>query len=136
MQATQMIEREVRIAASPETVFGYLTEPGKLVQWMGSEATLDARPGGLFRLNYNEQATARGEFVEVAPNERVVMTWGWEGEGAATPPGASTVEITLTPDGDGTLLRLVHSGLSEEEARSHSEGWDNFLPQLGTVAAE
>ncbi len=128
------VEREVRIAARPKTVFTYLVDPEKLVAWMGSKAELEARPGGLFRLDYHGQHMARGEFVEVVENERVVLTWGWEDAGAATPPGASTVEITLTPDGDGTLLRLVHRGLSADEARSHGEGWDYFLPRLAAAA--
>jgi hypothetical protein len=31
------------------------------------------------------------------------------------PPGSTTVEITLTPDGDGTILRLRHLGLPNEK---------------------
>jgi hypothetical protein len=27
------------------------------------------------------------------------------------PPGSSTVEVTLTPDGDATVLHLVHGDL-------------------------
>ncbi len=133
--ADSVVERELRIAARPETVYAYLTDPEKVVAWMGKEATFDVRPGGLFRVNYNDEDIVRGAFVEAVPGERLVMTWGWEAEGATTPPGASTVEITLTPDGDGTLLRLVHRGLSEDEARSHGEGWNVFLPRLADVAA-
>jgi uncharacterized protein YndB with AHSA1/START domain len=129
-----LVDREVRIAASPEIVFGYLTEPEKVVAWMGREATLEPRPGGLFRIDYNGSDIVRGEFVEVTSNERVVVTWGWEAEGAETPPGASVVEFTLTPDGDGTLLRVVHRGLSADEERSHGEGWDYFLPRLVAAA--
>lgn len=65
----------------------------------------------------------------------IVLAWGRDDEGAETPPGASTVEITLLPDGDGTLLRLAHRGLSEDEARSHREGWDYFLPRLAASIA-
>jgi predicted enzyme related to lactoylglutathione lyase len=32
---------------------------------------------------------ARGEYVEVLPNERVVFTWGWEADGHPVPPGYS-----------------------------------------------
>jgi uncharacterized protein YndB with AHSA1/START domain len=71
----------------------------------------------------------------VVENERVVVTWGWEAEGSDTPPGASVVEFTLTSDGDGTLLRVVHRRLSVDEAQSHGEGWDYFLPRLVAVAA-
>jgi uncharacterized protein YndB with AHSA1/START domain len=129
-----LVEREVRIAARPETVYGFLTVPEKVVAWMGREATLEVRPGGLFRVDYNGSDVVRGEFLEVVENERVVVTWGWEADGAETPPGASVVEFTLTPDGDGTVLRVVHRGLSADEARSHGEGWDFFLPRLVAAA--
>ena len=78
---------------------------------------------------------ARGEFVSVEPPTRVVFTWGWEGEGNPIPPGASTVEVTLTPDGDGTVLRLVHRDLPLEAQGAHADGWDHFLPRLVEAAA-
>ncbi|HEY5034664.1 MAG TPA: SRPBCC domain-containing protein [Candidatus Dormibacteraeota bacterium] len=38
------------------------------------------------------------------------------------------VEITLTPDGPGTVLRLRHTGLpSDEEMRSHNAGWKRYI---------
>jgi uncharacterized protein YndB with AHSA1/START domain len=51
MLTTEFVERELRIDASPATVFSFLIEPDKLVQWMGRQATMEARPGGIFRLN-------------------------------------------------------------------------------------
>jgi uncharacterized protein YndB with AHSA1/START domain len=59
-----------------------------------------------------------------------VFTWGWEAEGHPIPPGSSEVEVTLVPDGDGTLVRLVHRGLPDEAVQQHAEGWDFFLPRL------
>ena len=79
---------------------------------------------------------AKGEYVEVTPFSRVVFTWGWESEGNPVPPGSSTVEITLVPDGEGTLVRLRHSGLPTDHAREqHSQGWAHYLNRL-TFAAE
>ena len=47
------------------------------------------------------------------------------------PPGSSTVEIELVPEGDGTLLRFTHRDLpSAEAADSHSKGWDHYLERL------
>jgi uncharacterized protein YndB with AHSA1/START domain len=133
---TQAIEREVRIDASPETVFDFFTDPAKMVQWKGAEATLDPRPGGVYRVQMNEQAIAVGEYVVVDPPNRLVFTWGWEGDFAATPPGSSTVDVTFTPDGDGTVVRLVHSGLpSPESAELHGQGWDEYMPRLAIAAA-
>ena len=133
---TQAIEREVRIDASPETVFSFFTDPAKMVQWKGATATLDPRPGGVYRVEMNEQYIALGEYVVVDPPNRVVFTWGWEGDDAVTPPGSSTVEVTFTPDGDGTLVRLVHTGLpTPESVEAHGQGWDEYMPRLVIAAA-
>lgn len=138
MEATtsQTVECEVRIAASPETVFEFFTDPAKAVQWMGTSATLDPRPGGVYRVAMNDPYVAIGEYVEVDPPHRVVFTWGWENDLEMMPPGSSTVEITLVPDGDATIVRLIHSGIpTTEAAESHRGGWNTFLPQLAAVAA-
>ena len=47
-----VVEHEIRVAARPETVFAYFTDPAKMVQWMGAEATLDPRPGGICRIAF------------------------------------------------------------------------------------
>ena len=74
------------------------------------------------------------------PYSKVVFTWGWEGEGAAVPPGSSTVEVTFEPDGDHTILRLRHYGLPADEMDGHemdghSEGWDHYMPRLALAAS-
>jgi len=136
LQSSESIEREIRVSADVETVFAFLIEPEKLVQWMGTTATLDARPGGGFRLDYNGVNVARGEFLEVDPPHRVSYSWGWEEPGAATPPGSSVVTFVLVADGDETIVRLTHTGLVGDEIASHGEGWDYFLPGLVRIGAE
>jgi uncharacterized protein YndB with AHSA1/START domain len=129
------IVREVRIAARPEEVFPFFTDPKKMVTWKAMDADLDPRPGGIFRINVTGEDIARGEYVEIDPPRRVVFTWGWERLGSPAPPGSSVVEITLRPDGDGTILRLVHRGVPEEMRGGSEEGWDHYLTRL-VVAAE
>lgn len=130
------VEREVRIAASPETVFEFFTDAEKMKRWKAMEAELDPRPGGIYRAEIMPGSVARGEYVAVEPPHRVVFTWGWEGEGQPVPPGSSVVEVTLTPDGDGTIVRLVHLGLpSEEMATEHAKGWDHYMARLAVAAA-
>jgi len=51
------------------------------------------------------------------------------------PPGASTVEVTLTPRNGGTTVTIVHAGLPEPEARQHRLGWPHFLARLVIAAA-
>ena len=87
-----------------------------------------------YRVAINDLAIVSGQYVEVDAPRRVVLTWGWEG-GQPVPPGASTVEVELTPDGDGTMLRLTHRDLPPEEVEQHAHGWDHFLPRLATAAS-
>jgi uncharacterized protein YndB with AHSA1/START domain len=129
------VVREVRINAKPETVFPFFTDPAKMVRWKGVDAMLDPRPGGIYRVNVTGRNVARGEYLEVTPYSRVVFTWGWEGETIPVPPGSSTVEVTLIPDGEGTIVRLRHSGLTPEMAEEHLRGWVHYLARL-TEAAE
>lgn len=130
---TDYVEKEVRIAARPEVVFEFFTDPVKMVRWKGVDAMLDPRPGGVYRVNVTGKEIAVGEYVEIVPHSRIVLTWGWEGSPIA--PGSTRVEITLTPDGEGTILRLRHSGLAGEAALQHAEGWEHFLPRLALAAA-
>jgi len=44
------VEREIFIAASPETVFRFFVEPAFMALWFGQQHTLDPRPGGIFRV--------------------------------------------------------------------------------------
>ena len=129
------VEYETRIAASPETVFGFFTDPARMVQWMGTEATLDPRPGGVCRINPSGHAAMSGRFVEVDRPRRVVFSWGWETQLLSTPPESTLVEVTLTPDGDGTLLRLVHRQLRSDAVAFHRAGWGHYLPRLRLLAA-
>jgi uncharacterized protein YndB with AHSA1/START domain len=125
----------VQIDASPETVFAFFTDPVKAVRWMGTAATLDPRPGGVYRVEIGSSIAAVGAFVEVDPPNRIAWTWGWENDPSTTPPGSSTVEVTLTPQDGGTLVRLVHSGLrTEESAEGHGHGWDQYLGRLAIAA--
>lgn len=129
-----VVEQEVRIEARPETVFSFLVEPEKMLRWKGVSADLDPRPGGVYRVDMNGRDVAKGEYLEVVPHSRVVFTWGWEGEESAVPPGSTTVEITLTPDGDGTIVRLRHVDLPQDQRQPHSEGWAHYIERLVTAA--
>ena len=135
-ETADAVEVAVRIAASPETVFDFFTDPDKMIQWMGRSAELDPRAGGTLRCDINGRDVARGEYVAVDRPDRIVFTWGWEGEEPTVAPGGSRVEVLLTGDGEGTRLRLIHSDLpSAESAERHSHGWRHYAARLTVVAA-
>ena len=133
--ALHSVVREVRIAASPEIIWSFLVEEDKVTKWEAVAATLDARPGGEMRLDmHGDRDIAVGEYRVVQPYERLSFTWGWEGNDGL-PPGSTLVEITLTPDGEETVVRLEHSELpTEEAATQHGEGWDYYVGRLAVAA--
>ena len=138
---TTRVDREVAIAARPETVWEFLVDPEKATRWMGIDATLEPEPGGTYRVTVLSGNVASGRFVEVDRPRRLVFTWGWEpsefeGPGMAVTAGSSTIEIDLEPEDDGTRLRFVHRDLPTAEATaSHAHGWDHYLDRLVTAAA-
>ena len=134
MAESLTIQREVEIAAPAATVFALLTDPDKILRWIGTETTVDARPGGIYLVNVGGKHRARGEFTEVVPVHRLAYSFGWEG-GEKVPPGSSLVEIDLIDRPGGTLVRFTHSGLPDrEECDSHEKGWTHYLNRLVMAA--
>ncbi|MSQ32491.1 MAG: SRPBCC domain-containing protein, partial [Dehalococcoidia bacterium] len=121
--------------ARPETIFSFFTDPQKTVKSKGIDAKLDPRPGGCYRVNINGNDVAVGKYVEIVPFTKIIFTWGWEAHGHPMPPGSSVVEITLTPDGASTVVRLRHSGIPSKELRDlHAMGWDHYSSRLAMAA--
>jgi len=132
-----VVRRETQIAAPPATVFAFLTDPEKILSWMGAEVTTEAHPGGLYLVKgvAGERArAARGAFREVVPVHRLAYSFGWEGS-EEVPPGSSLVEIDLIDRDGGTLLRMTHSGLpNAAQCARHNEGWARYLGRLAIAA--
>jgi uncharacterized protein YndB with AHSA1/START domain len=132
-----VVRREMHIAAPPATVFAFLTDPEKIVSWMGAEATTEAHPGGLYLVKgvRDRANVARGTFREVVPVHRLAYSFGWDGR-EEVPPGSSLIEIDLIDRDNGTLLRMTHSGLpSETQRAAHARGWAHYLSRLAVAAA-
>ncbi len=126
---------ERRVAARPETVFGFLTDREKWLSWMGQDGSFAFEPGGSYRVTVTGRDVAAGRFITVDPYRRVVFSWGWESGPLPVPPGSSTVEITLEPTTEGTLLRMIHSGLPTTEAcEAHAESWQHYVDRLAARA--
>jgi uncharacterized protein (TIGR03086 family) len=122
-------EKSVLVPLGADETFALITQPDRLRRWKAITARVDLRAGGDYRWTIIPGHSACGTFTEVEPGRRVVFTWGWEGD-TALPPGASTVIITLEPAEGGTIVRLVHDGLTGEQAAMHGEGWTHYLGRL------
>jgi uncharacterized protein YndB with AHSA1/START domain len=136
------LELSHRFNARRERVFEAWTDPDVLREWwsVGGGSTplaeVDLRAGGRYRLSMQmetgEVHTVVGEYREVNPPERLVYTWRWE-EGPEPVQGGNETLVTVEflDDGDGTLVKLRHTGFpSDEIMRMHEHGWNAVLGNL------
>jgi uncharacterized protein YndB with AHSA1/START domain len=135
MTLDHALERTVRIAARPATVFRFFTDPARFAVWWGAGSHIDARPGGAVHIRYPNGVVASGEVVEVVPDRRIVFTYGYEDGGKPIPPGGSRVTVTLEEAARGTLLRLRHELATEGARDAHVPGWRYQLAVFANVAS-
>jgi uncharacterized protein YndB with AHSA1/START domain len=130
-----MVRQETQIAAPPATVFAFLTDPEKIISWMGTEARTEMHPGGLYLLKgVNGRRVARGAFREVVAVYRLAYSFGWDGD-EEVPPGSGLIEIDLIDQDGGTLMRMTHSGLpNASQCAGHAKGWAHYLGRLAIAA--
>jgi uncharacterized protein YndB with AHSA1/START domain len=134
-----------RIAARPSIVFEAMTTAEGVAAWFGPDdlpvvrAEMDARVGGAYRVHFRtldgrdgHDHEACGEFLELVPTRRIVMSWSWAVGGVPEERGrTSRIEIELTPVGDGTELTFTHTDLwNEASEKSHTWGWTGALDKL------
>src|SRR5664280_2329007 len=133
-RTTMLAEKTVLLPVSTDEAFALITEPDRLRRWKTVSARVDLRAGGTYRWTVVPGHVATGTFTEIEPGRRIVFGWGWEGS-PDLGPDASTVTITLKPVESGTLVRLVHDGLTDEQVASHLEGWNHFFARLERAAS-
>lgn len=122
------------LPVTPDEAFALITEPERLRRWQTVSAVVDLRAGGSYQWTVSPGHVAAGTFREIEPGRRIVFGWGWEGSDDL-PYDASTVTVTVEPAEGGSRVTLVHEGLTEEQAKSHAEGWDHYFERLERVAA-
>jgi uncharacterized protein YndB with AHSA1/START domain len=132
------VVRTIEIAASREIVFRYFVDSQRFARWWGPGSSVDPRPGGAVRICYPGGQVASGHFKEIAEPERVIFSYGYEGEGQPIAPGMSTVSVYLEEIPSGTRVTLRHAGIpSEEVFKEHVGGWRYQLSLFSkTVGAE
>ena len=133
----RLVEREIEILAPAPAVYAWLSEPERFADWIGAQpgAVIEPEAGGRLWWRHQNGDACAGYFVELAPYSKLAFTYGWEREDVGIPPGSSLVEITLEDIGGRTILRLVHTGLSDAAGLAHEAGWTHYLGRLALAAA-
>ncbi|WLR48018.1 SRPBCC family protein [Halobacillus litoralis] len=129
----ETINKEIFIECRPQTLFSFFIDPGKMQKWMGRQILMEPRIQGRFRIDIDGDNIALGEYKEIVQNEKIVMTWGWEGSDIM-PPGTSTVEFLLEEQDNGTLLKLTHYDIPIEKIHSNNDGWTHYMERCKGIA--
>ena len=139
------VVKERTLACSPEVAFTLFTDrigewwpvdPHSVAGARVASITVEPLVGGF--VYETDDAGARVDWALVTLYDvphRLVLDW-YPGR---TPDEATRVEVTFTATEAGCVLRLVHSGWTDDTAdrrASYNTGWDLVLDALAPVAAE
>lgn len=143
---TQEIVVDEVFPHAPEKVWKTLTTAELMGRWLmapegfepveGTRFTYRTTPAGEW------DGTIHCEVLEVRPNERLVYSWkgGHEGNSGYGSPLDTVVTFTLSRVGNGTRLRLIHSGFvtpkNDTAYEKMSGGWKKVVRDIGTIAGE
>jgi len=119
--------------ASPSRVWRALTDPAQMRQWY--LPVQDFRPEPGFETSFDQHQKGKvfphvWKVTEVVPGKKISYEWHLKGF-----PGNSRVTFELTPDGEGTRVRVSHVGLEtfrgdinpDLHIKNFEEGWDYFI---------
>lgn len=148
--ATETVEVKHQYSATPQQVFAAWSNPEALGHWFGPHShnckveKYDFRVDGEYQIRMipvdkeadsdcggesSEDSVCAGSFVEIIPDKRIVMTFGWIENGGDIDGTLLTVELKEA-DG-GTLLTLIHERLPNKPAAdAHRGGWEGTLEGL------
>ena len=136
-----VVRAQIDIEAPIELVYESLTEPAQLMSWWGGgeyetyDWKIDLRPGGAWSVSTRGGGgpqSVRGEYLEVEPPTRLVLTWlaSWDGF------ARTVIEYTLSRTATGTRVTVVHDGFAgrPEACEGHAAGWHSVLGWLAAHA--
>jgi uncharacterized protein YndB with AHSA1/START domain len=127
--ATLMFERRFRHPV--QVVWEALTEPEHLARWYMTRARLEAREGGTLEYwSGPAQYYVTGKILVWQPPRIFEHEWNVEPRKELPKGERSIVRWELTPDGDGTILRITHRRLTRPTALGFVAGIHAFLDRL------
>ncbi len=138
------IEREIVIAARPERVWPLVVEPGFWATDDESVRGTAATEGQTFVASHSQHGGFPMRVEKIDPPHYLAYRWVSAFPGEELREDNSTlVEFTLTPENEGTRLRVVESGFaalptSVENRRNvindHTAGWEQCFATLAARA--
>lgn len=127
------IKRTVNLQAEPETVYAWLSEPEHMQKWFCDEVEANAET---LSFKWNMEGGGSAGFDVTVIEEDAPHTFMYR----STDESEITTRFDVASDGEKTIVALVESGFSDDEAgntlrQEHEGGWDWFLSRLQTLDA-
>ena len=102
----------------------------------GEVVLMEPHVGGAFRVVMHmpdgETLTVGGTYHEILRPTKLVFSWKWEHEAAAT-----LVTLTFLALGNRTEMKITHEGfLVKERRESHRDGWSGTFDKLAIHLAK
>lgn len=133
---TVALETSIIVKAPRARVFAAWTTPELMKKWFAPGAMTvpscqaDPRPCGTYMITMkgeDKNPTVRGEYREVVQDEKLVFTWGWDGDAV----DQTLVTVHFRDAKGGTEVHLKHERFASPESRDmHLQGWNGCLANL------
>jgi uncharacterized protein YndB with AHSA1/START domain len=143
---TQDIVVEEILPHAPEMIWKTLTSGALIARWLMSPTGFEPVQGNRFTYQTKPAGAWDGviqcEVLEAIPNQRLVYSWkgGHESNVGYGAPLDTIVAWTLDRAGNGTRLRLVHSGFvtprNDSALKTMGDGWKKVVPRIGVITDE
>jgi uncharacterized protein YndB with AHSA1/START domain len=130
---TRSATLSIPIASDSLTVFGYLSDPKKLVAWFPDQAILVPEVGGRYHFRWNgQEGVWSGVVTEYDRPKALGFTWQPPDETNQT-----NVRFLLSLERAQTRVELTHSGFTSSESLDKAvKVWDIYLRNLKSVIEE
>lgn len=129
-----IVEHEIFIAANPREVWDTIISQEGMKAWLGP-STYEAHIGGKIDFNATVEGGKYyifGEIITMDAPRVLAFTWTEQPVGGTAWDTSTTVSIILTPQNDGTIVKLQHSGfeklgsdIAENEYKGYVQGWSS-----------
>lgn len=142
------IEREIYVDASPEIVFQVVSSPEHIKGWWPDDAAYELVPGATGEIAFGAVGPDRKvetfTVIDVQPPRSFTFRWIHPADQAAAEGNSLLVTFSLTPSGEGTVVKMTETGFREmgweaavleESFRDHENGWNYFMPRLAPYVA-
>lgn len=130
---SRTIERDLTVTADLETAYWTVSTSEGWRSWLIEEGEIEPLDDGWLHLKWDIGASVQVKILDSKPNDVVQTEWY-----APSEPGRTIVTFSVSPDAEGTLIRLTESGFGEGDDwdrcyKATNEVWDFALGRLQTI---